>query len=84
MLIVRDKPMPPTTRDDAMARATESAIVPGLGQFRQGRYGAALAQFGTVVAYLFAAGSIGGRRAMLFALFWNVWSIIDAARHGKD
>ena len=40
-------------------------------------------QFGTVVAYLFAAGSLGGHRAMMFALLWNVWSIVDAARHEK-
>lgn len=82
MLIVREESKPPVSRDDSMQRALESAIVPGLGQLRQGRFVAAVAQFGTVVAYLVAAGSLGGRRAMLFALLWNVWSIIDAARHG--
>ena len=66
-----------------MQRACESAIIPGLGQLRQGRYATAIVQFGTVAAYLVAAGSLGGRRAMLLALLWNVWSIIDAARHGK-
>jgi len=84
MLIVRDEAKPPVGRVDSMQRACESAIIPGLGQLRQGRYLAAVAQFGTVVAYLIAAGSLGGRRAMLLALLWNVWSVIDAARHGND
>ena len=83
MLIVREETKTLATRDDTLQRATESAIIPGLGQLRQGRYVAAIAQFGTVVAYLIAAGSLGGTRAMLFALFWNVWSIIDAARYGR-
>ena len=83
MLIVREETKPPATRDDALQRAAESAIIPGLGQLRQGRYAAAAIQFGTVVAYLFAAGSLGGYRAMMFALLWNVWSIVDAARHGR-
>jgi len=83
MIIVREETKPPVPRDDALQRAAESAIIPGLGQFRQGRYVAAIAQFGTVVAYLVGAGALGGHRAMMFALLWNVWSIVDAARHGK-
>jgi len=61
-----------------------SAFIPGLGQLIQRRFGAAVIQFGTVTAYLIAAFGLGERRAMLFALFWNVWSVVDAYRHESD
>jgi hypothetical protein len=50
----------------------------------QRRFGAAGAQFGTVAAYLVGALAVGGHRALLFALLWNAWSVIDAYRHEAD
>ena len=61
-----------------------SAFVPGLGQLIQRRFGAAVIQFGTVAAYLAGAHGLGGRRALMIALCWNVWSVIDAYRHEAD
>jgi hypothetical protein len=61
-----------------------SALVPGLGQAMQRRFGAAVIQFGTVSAYVAGALSLGGRRSLLLALLWNAWSIIDAYRHDGD
>ena len=61
-----------------------SALVPGLGQFAQRRFGAAAFQFGTVVAYLLGALGLGGGRALVLGLAWNVWSVIDAYRHDAD
>jgi hypothetical protein len=61
-----------------------SALVPGLGQAIQRRFGAALIQLGTVSAYVAGALSLGGRRDLLLALLWNVWSVIDAYRHETD
>ena len=71
-------------RGRALEHAGLSVVVPGLGQFAQGRWGAALAQFGTVAAYVVGAFGLGGRRALLFALLWNLWSVIDAYRHEAD
>jgi hypothetical protein len=61
-----------------------SALVPGLGQATQRRFGAAIIQVGTVSAYVAGAFSLGGRRALLLALLWNAWSVIDAYRHEAD
>jgi hypothetical protein len=61
-----------------------SAAMPGLGQLAQGRYVAAATQFITVLGYLASAIALGGRRALLAALVWNVWSAIDAYRSGGD
>jgi len=65
-------------------RALMSALVPGLGQLAQRRFGAAAIQFGTAVTYLVSAMGLGGRRALFFAVAWNVWSILDAHRHEAD
>jgi hypothetical protein len=61
-----------------------SAFIPGLGQLVQRRFGTAVVQFSTVAAYLVGALGLGGRRALLIALCWNVWSAIDAYRHEAD
>jgi hypothetical protein len=62
------------------SEALLSAAIPGLGQVAQGRYVAAATQFVTVVGYMVSAVAVGGRRALLAALLWNVWSTIDAYR----
>ena len=64
--------------------ALSSAILPGLGQLMQGRIAAAILQFGTVLAYLVAGFGLGGRRALILALVWNLWSAFDAYRHEAD
>ncbi len=71
-------------RERALLHAGLSALVPGLGQLMQGRWITALVQFGTVAAYVLGALGLGGRRALLVALVWNVWSVIDAYRHEAD
>lgn len=71
-------------RQQAGQHAAASALVPGLGQLLQHRFAAAGAQFGTVVAYVIGAVAVGGHRALLLALLWNVWSVIDAYRHEAD
>jgi hypothetical protein len=53
-------------------------VIPGLGQLSQGRWLAALMQFGTVAAYATVALATGGRRAALVALLWNAGSAVDA------
>ena len=65
----------------ARQRALLSALVPGLGQCVQRRFLAAAVQFGTVASYVVGAHALGGRRALVLALLWNVWSVIDAYRH---
>jgi hypothetical protein len=50
----------------------------------QRRFGAAAVQFGTVAVYFAGALSLGGRRALLLAVAWNIWSVIDAYRHKLD
>jgi len=64
--------------------ASLSALVPGLGQAAQRRFGAAIIQLGTVSVYVAGALGLGGRRALLLALLWNAWSVIDAYRHEAD
>src|SRR6478609_6387324 len=66
------------SKDEARGRALLSALVPGLGQVAQRRFLAATIQFGTVATYVAGALALGGRRALLLALIWNVGSVIDA------
>src|SRR6185437_336686 len=54
-----------------------SALVPGLGQLAQRRYGTALLHFCSVTAYAGAA-LYGGHLWSGGALLFNVWSVIDA------
>jgi len=72
------------SKDRAKERALLSAFVPGLGQVAQRRFVAASIQFGTVATYLGGALAVGGRRALLLAILWNIWSAIDAFRHEAD
>lgn len=72
------------SRQQARDRALLSAFVPGLGQLAQHRTVAASLQFGTVASYLGGVLAIGGRRALLLAVLWNLWSVIDAYRHEAD
>lgn len=71
-------------RGRATERAYLSALVPGWGQLLQGRLLSASLHFGTASAYAIGALSLGGRRVLLLALFWNAWSVIDAYRHERD
>ena len=73
-----------SSREKAIASASASALIPGLGQLLQRRFGAAFLQFGTVVTYLVASGSVHGGRAWLLALFWNLWSVVDAYRYSTN
>jgi len=41
-------------------------------------------QFVTVVTYVGGVFSLGGGRALLLALLWNAWSVVDAFRHERD
>lgn len=71
-------------RQRAIQRAGYSVLLPGLGQLAQRRFGAALVQFGTAVAYATAAIGLGSPRAGLVGLALNLWSVIDAYRHEPD
>ena len=71
-------------RSRAIDRAALSLFVPGLGQAAQHRYVDAALQFGTVATYVVGVVSLGGGRAMLLALLWNAWSVVDAFRHDAD
>jgi len=71
-------------RGRAVRHASYSVLVPGLGQLAQRRFGAALLQFGTAVAYTSAAIGLGNPRAGLIGLAWNIWSVVDAYRHESD
>jgi hypothetical protein len=70
----------PSRRErDPASRAVLSAIIPGLGQFTQGRWALAGLQLATVAAYVVIAAHAADRgRALSFALLWNVWSTVDA------
>lgn len=69
-------------RDAAVRHASLSVLLPGLGQCAQGRYVDAAFQFGTVAAYVGGVFfGLGGGRALLLALLWNAWSVVDAFRH---
>jgi hypothetical protein len=63
--------------------AALSALVPGLGQLAQHRFGTAFIQFGTVAGYVVGTLALGDRRALLFALGWNLWSVVEAYRHDR-
>ena len=67
-------------RARAMQHASLSLLVPGLGQLAQHRFGAAVIQFGTVAAYVGGAVGLAGHKAVLLAVAWNLWSIVDAYR----
>lgn len=77
----------PARVDEASRSASEHAILslvlPGLGQFAQGRPIAGMAQLGTVAAYAASALALGGGRALLLAVLWNLWSALDAYRHDR-
>lgn len=75
---------PGDRRFRALQHAGMSVLVPGLGQLAQRRFGAAVIQFGTVAAYMGIAAHFGGGRALLVALCWNVWSVLDAYGHDHD
>ena len=75
---------PDGLRARAVSHAACSALVPGLGQLVQRRFGAAAAQFGTVAAYAALALGSGSTRALWIALAWNAWSAIDAYRRERD
>jgi len=68
----------------AVRHAGYSVLVPGLGQLAQRRFGAALLQFGTAVAYTTAAIGLGNPRAALVGLALNLWSVVDAYRREPD
>ena len=71
-------------RERAIERAALSLLVPGLGQVAQRRYVDAALQFGTVATYVIGVFTLGGGRALLLALLWNAWSVVDAFRHEAD
>lgn len=71
-------------RERAIGRAVLSLLVPGLGQAAQRRYADAALQFGTVSTYVVGVFTLGGGRALLLALLWNAWSVVDAFRHEGD
>ena len=71
-------------RERAIDRAALSLFVPGLGQAVQHRYVDAALQFGTVATYVVGVLSLGGGRALLLALLWNAWSVVDAFRQEAD
>lgn len=73
----------PATRAPAAERAVQSLLIPGLGQFAQRRFLAGAGQLGTVLTYAVTAFALGGSRALMFAVAWNIWSAIDAYRHER-
>ena len=68
---------------DAASFATMSAMIPGLGQWGQGRRLIGALQFGTVTAYLVTAIVSENLSAVWFAALWNVWSCVDAFRYAR-
>ena len=82
-----EKDPPPVSvtspRASAGEHAVMSLVLPGLGQFAQRRFIAGASQLGTVIAYGVTAAALGGGRALLLAIAWNVWSAIDAYRHER-
>ena len=65
-------------------RALQSLLIPGLGQFAQRRFLIGAGQLVTVLAYSATALSLGGPRALLLSIAFNVWSAIDAYRHERN
>jgi TM2 domain-containing membrane protein YozV len=82
--MIEDPSEPAETRQGSGTEALASAFIPGVGQLLQGRRLAGVAQFTTVIAYLVIGSAVGLRHAMLFALVWNVYSVIDAYRYRGD
>jgi hypothetical protein len=70
-------------RTPAVERALLSLVLPGLGQFAQHRFVTGAGQLGTVLAYATTALALGGGRAVLLAVAWNLWSAVDAYRHER-
>jgi hypothetical protein len=68
-------PVLPAARSSAVFA---SSLIPGLGQFLQGRRLAGTTQLATVLAYLGGALALGSGRALALALLWNAWSVVDA------
>lgn len=64
-------------RGAALQHAAFSALIPGAAQLAQGRWVAALAQFGVVVAYLLGVFAAGPKAAMWLAVLWNAYSAVD-------
>lgn len=71
-------------RERAFYHAWFSLLIPGLGQFAQRRFRAASIHLGTVTAYVACTIALGNHRALLGALVWNLWSVLDAYRHRSD
>lgn len=76
--------VPPITRAStsghgtALQHAVLSALIPGAAQLTQGRWGAALAQFSVVVAYLLGVFAAGPTQALWLAVLWNAYSALEA------
>jgi hypothetical protein len=63
---------------NAMSVGVASAMVPGLGQVMQHRYGTAALQFASVFAYAAAAFRFGSGYWGWGPFAVNIWSVIDA------
>lgn len=50
----------------------------------QGRWVTSVAQFGLVVAYLAGVFAVGPTQAIWLAVFWNVYSAIEAYWYERD
>jgi hypothetical protein len=50
----------------------------------QGRWVTGVAQFGLVVAYLAGVFAVGPTQAIWLAVFWNVYSAIEAYWYERD
>jgi hypothetical protein len=70
----------PLEKPQSVERAVLSAVLPGLGQFAQGRLLAGSVQLGSAVTWSLAAFLSGNLPLLWLALGWNVWSAIDAWR----
>jgi len=71
----------------ALQHAVLSALIPGAAQLTQGRWVAALAQFGVVVAYLLGVFAAGPTQALWLAVLWNAYSALEAywyERHSRE
>lgn len=67
----------------AVSFATMSAMIPGVGQWAQGRRLIGVLQFGTVAAYVITAIGTGNQHAAWLGMAWNVWSALDSFRHAR-
>jgi hypothetical protein len=73
----------PSEPADEVTHATMSALIPGLGQWQQGRRLIGALQLATVLGYVAAAVVTESGRAAWLALAWNVWSSVDAFRYAR-